>query len=117
MSERTASEIRTYCEAASEGPWHKNGFLPQRAYNGASQCVLVAPARIFVRSEVAIAEANLAFCVNARVDLPRVLEVAVKLREMAEFACELADDDVDWDAVNVLLDETRWLAEDTDGDE
>ena len=82
MSERTAKEIKAYCEAASQGPWHKNGFLGQRVYDDDSQCVLIAPARTFVCSEVVVAEANATFVVNAHEDLPALLKATWELYGM-----------------------------------
>lgn len=83
MSEkRSASEIRAYCEAATEGPWHKNGFLPQRVYDDQSQCVLIAPARTFVCSEVAVADANATLAINAHADMPRLLDAVWELYGM-----------------------------------
>jgi len=48
---------------------------------------------------------------QAATDIPRLLDAAVKLRSMCEFACELADDDVNWAVVNTLLAETAFLAD------
>ena len=100
MTRRTAAEIRAYCEAATEGPWQRDG--------GYADYVLImntSPRPEDYENYVEIAsidleehganptpeqEANIAFLINARTDLPRLLADAVALREAADWVMHLA---------------------------
>ncbi len=68
---RTLQEIRDYCNAAKEGPWY---------YNTRSWCVLDSNDDV-IFDRISGGEGSGIFCANAREDLPRVLEDAVRLRQ------------------------------------
>jgi len=120
---RTASEIRAYCEAASEGEW--------RYSEDAWRVFSKLDGEDFELLAVQMFSADGRFAANARTDLPRVLEAAVKLRhivvtefescvanradiEMGCYQCskwEGIDDGCEYDGVLRLLDETAFLAD------
>lgn len=127
MSERTGSEIREYCEAASEGPW-----TASPGPGGGIDAPKDVMNELYRTGNF---EANQHFSANARTDLPRVLEAAVKLWRQRysdrtviahRRACALVkgrnitDEDIHRLVMqDTLLTETAWLAdtkeEDTDG--
>jgi len=111
MSERTAREIRAYCEAASEGPWLAEIGVP---YSGS--LVRDKDNNFAIAQHMEAEDAQ--FLANARTDLLAVLDAAVKLREallltrgsaydMGRYVCGRKADDV--------LGETEWLKEGDDG--
>jgi len=71
MSERTAREIRAYCEAASEGPWLAEIGVP---YSG---LVRDKDNNFAIAQHMEAGDAQ--FLANARADLPRLLDAAVAL--------------------------------------
>jgi len=110
MSKRTASEIRAYCEAASEGPWltgPESEYWPiVRKVGG----VLPGMGKYEDLLCSENAENDAMFCINARTDLLRVLDVAVKLRERLRIHGLSVG--LDWDT-RELMTKTAWLEEDT----
>ena len=123
MTERTAAEIRAYCEAVPEPPWcyllsdKGGGWYLGLAINeagtmGAGDVSYEDPDDMIMTDGLAcneLAHDNTMpeFIANARADLPRVLEAAVKLRAaLIDTLVYLVDDD--WAK---LLDETAWLAD------
>lgn len=121
MTERTAAEIRVYCETATEGPWTKN----ERWYGDIYSPVHGDLGRMYHAN-------NHDFVVNARTDLPRALEAATTFwkaryvdRKMmlVQTAARLAEsDDMEFSEDEIrrlvledhLLSQFAWL-EDTDG--
>jgi len=112
MSERTAAEIGAYCEAASEGPWF---IAKELTRNGVS--VLSLEGGLPTASEI---EGNREFIANARIDLPRVLEAAIGLREVVEdllgYATEAGRPGRDR-AAQIMLGETGWLVDSSENEE
>jgi len=114
MSKRTASEIRAYCEAATEGPWIAESEPP--CWKSLWGQVDSEYDELLTSSNV---DNNAAFCINARTDLPAVLDAAVKLRHLATlFGCLaqlIPNADAYLARIEQDLAETAWLEGSEDG--
>lgn len=78
---RTAAQIRAYCEAASDGPWvtgPEGAYWPIAKYQ--PDLAGVCKYQDILAAEAGNADNNADFIVNARTDLPRVLDAAEGLR-------------------------------------
>ena len=124
---RTAQQIRAYCEAATDGEWttaQEGPYWPiavrVKEWEG-SDCEYMD----LLSVEAGNAENDADFCVNARTDLPDVLDrmeryrdAAVKLREVVNCFADVAGL---FCGSSEVLAETAWLAEPepapADGDE
>ena len=126
---RTASEIRAYCEAATEGEWltGEGKLWPlvlewdMDTAEDSSRYMYPNLFDVGFWGEIEAAS-NAQFCVNARTDLPRALEVGVKLREALLDAIATADEkaydlgDQIQKRHETLLAATAWLSrEEADG--
>ena len=94
-AKRTGAEIREYCEAATEGPWGKN----ERHYGDIYSPVSGDLGRMYHAN-------NHDFVVNARTDMPRLLDAAMSLRRMYKSLWEL----VEIQGESAVLTTTAWLA-------
>jgi len=105
MSKRTVSEIRAYCEAASEGPWTAEIGAP---YSGS----LVRDKDIDFSIAQHIEAEDAQFIANARTDLPRLLDAAVKLRAALSYRITRAGTPEQLrEAEDVLMANTAWLVD------
>jgi len=101
--QRTASEIRAYCEAASDGPWYAEMLTFQ------SWCGLVRDKDDDCSIVREGSETDVAFIANARTDLPRALEAAEKLRAALSYRIMWTGTPEQLrDAEDALLADTVW---------
>ena len=122
MNERNAAEIRAYCEAVPDEPWcyllsDKGGgwevglAINEAGTMGAGDISYEDPDDMIMtdglaRNEWAHDNTMPEFIANARTDMPRLLDAAVKLRE-----AWLAWADLENDEAGRLFHDTAWLDE------
>jgi len=131
--QRTADEIRAYCEAATGGEWYFSEGTSKTS-EILTRLKVDRLALIYAIEDPLVSIYDVMFCVNARTDLPRVLEAAVTERDVLVVLVKAAGlisrklssnrpvtnldvmvlDDARW-AAGTVIDETAWLEEDTDG--
>ena len=129
--QRTAQQIRAYCEAASEGPWvtgPEGAYWPIAKYQPDLRGI--CKYQDILSAEAGNADNNADFIVNSRADLLAVLDAAVIERDVLDVLArvgrkvsllvnggvhltrpEIMELDDALMAAGAVLNETKWLVE------